>query len=134
MSRFICLKSFFCVRVWCSEIDNIAYRVGLSEPMRTKIEQEARIELNAKQMESLVRTKTVHATLIVLCVVASVLVLQTSGGEFFAAIPFLVGGIAEAVVPGLTTTEIVKSVGVVMGKMALGAVGFAGFLALAYIS
>ena len=46
----------------------------------------------------------------------------------------LVGGIAEAVVPGLTTTEIVKSVGVVMGKMALGAVGFAGFLALAYIS
>ena len=79
------------------QIDNAAYAVGLSERVRTRVEQFGRVQLRDTEAAALVQSKAVHVVLLVVVVLVGVW-----SGNFFVAgmIPYLafwLGGVAEAV-------------------------------------
>lgn len=117
------------------EIDNIVYAVGLGERIRTRIEEEAHMELDSQQMSNMARTKAVHATLIVLFIVCEVLVAEGLDNGVLAVVAFWTGGIAEVLAdPATTPMETAKR----MGRVTMACLGgfcvAGGMLALAFIS
>ena len=105
------------------DIDNIAFDLALGERVRARVEDAGHVELDDAETAALARTKAVHVALLVLAVVGAV----WSGSvealllTFFA---FLLGGVAEAFVPGASAAETAKRVGKVLGAWLLGMVGF----------
>ena len=117
------------------QIDNAAYAVGLSERVRTRVEEFGRVQLRDTEAAALVRSKVVH----VMLVVVAVLVGVWSGahvGDGIAALlaPFLafwLGGVAEAVAtPGAGAVEKITGVGKATGAALLGFVVFLPLLSL----
>jgi hypothetical protein len=116
------------------QIDNAAYAVGLSERVRTRVEEFGRVELRDTEAAALVRSKTVHVMLVVVTVPAAV--WSEDFGWAQALVPFLVfwlGGVAEAVAtPGAGAAEKVTGVGKATAAAALGVVCFTGMIMLAF--
>ena len=79
------------------EIDNIAWNVGVSEGVRSRVEDRGRVEMTAAEQVSLVRTKMVHVTLLIVFVVASVWRQSFSRAAIGAFVLFLFGAFAEVV-------------------------------------
>ena len=102
------------------QIDNAAYVVGLSERVRTRVEEFGRVELRDAEAAALVRSKAVHVALVVGAVLAAVW-----SANFFAFglafLAFWLGCVVEAVAtPGAGAAEKAKGVGKATGAAALG--------------
>ena len=107
------------------QIDNAAYAVGLSERVRTRVEEFGRVELGDAEAAALVRSKAVHVALLVGAVLASVWSADTWVSRV-AFLAFWLGGVAEAVAtPGAGAAEKAKGVGKATGAAVLGLVGYA---------
>ena len=105
------------------DIDNIAFALALGERVRARVEDAGRVELDDDEASALARTKAVHVALIVLAVLGAV----WSGEKaaiFLPFLAFLLGGVAEAFVPGASAAETAKRVGKVLGAWLLGFVGW----------
>jgi hypothetical protein len=116
------------------QIDNAAYAVGLSERVRTRVEKFGRVELHDTEAAALVRSKAVHAVLLVAAVLAAV---WSASLEFAANLPFLafwLGGVAEATTrPGIGAAQKIKGVGKATGAAVLGVVGFVTVLVVTFL-
>ena len=103
------------------QIDNAAYAVGLSERVRTRVEEFGRVELRDTEAAALVRSKAVH---VVLLVAAVPTIVWSGNNALVALVPFLVfwlGGVAETVArPGARAAEKIKGVGKATGATFLG--------------
>jgi hypothetical protein len=113
------------------QIDNAAYVVGLSERVRTRVEEFGRVELQDTEWAALVRSKAVHMVVLVATVPASMWWGGTIVflGPFFA---FWLGGVAEAIAtPGAGAAEKIKGVGKATAAVVLGVVGL-GTLSAAF--
>ena len=58
--------------LFCSELDNVAYAVGLGEQVRSRFENVGRFELQTREYQRLLRSKVAHVTFIVLFVLGGV--------------------------------------------------------------
>ena len=103
------------------QIDNAAYAVGLSERVRTRVEEFGRVELRDTEAAALVRSKAVH---VVLLVAAVPTIVWSGNNALVALVPFLVfwlGGVVETVArPGVRAAEMIKGVGKATGATFLG--------------
>ena len=106
------------------DIDNIAFDLALGERVRARVEDAGRVELDDAEASALARTKAVHVALIVLAVLGAVWSGDPVVAFFLAPLAFLLGGVAEAFVPGAGAAETAKRVGKVLGAWLLGFVGF----------
>jgi hypothetical protein len=111
--------------VW--QVDNAAYAVGLSERVRTRVDEFGRVELQDMEATALVRSKAVHVVLLVTAVLVGVWSGNADAGfgPFVTVfLAFWLGGVAEAVdMPGAGAAEKVKGVGKATGAVVLGVVG-----------
>ena len=109
------------------QIDNVAYTVGLSERVRTRVEEFGRVELRDVEAVALVRSKVVHVVLLVVAMPAIVF-LGSWIAILVTPLPFLtfwLGGVAEAIAkPGSEAAEKIKGVGKATGAVVLGFIGF----------
>jgi hypothetical protein len=103
----------------------VAYAVGLSERVRTRVEEFGRVELRDAEAAVLVRSKAVHMALIVAAVLAAVWSATGAAAVVIVFDAFLLGGVAEAVAtPGAEAGEKAKGIGKAMGAAMLGGIGF----------
>ena len=65
--------------VFMTDVDNMAYAVGLSEAVRSRVEEAGRVELSAAEWNVIKRTKLVHMVLIVTFILSSVLLVGNIG-------------------------------------------------------
>lgn len=115
-------------------IDNVAYAVGLSERLRTRVEQFGHVELEDAEADALVRAKAVHVVLIVATLLWSVS-WGASGGDYAREIAELIpifafwaGGVDESVtMPGTTAAEKAKGACKATGAFVLGIVANVSF-------
>ena len=112
------------------DIDNIFFDLVLGERVRARVEDAGHVELEDAEATALARTKVVHVALLVLAVLGGV----WSGDDGMALLPtflaFLLGGVAEAFVPGASAAETAKRVGKVLGAWLLGVFGWVFLFAL----
>ena len=102
------------------QIDNAAYAVGLSERVRTRVEEFGRVELRDAEAAALVRSKAVHVALVAGAMLAGV---WSADGN--VALGIWLGGVAEVVAtPGAGAAEKAKGVGKATGAAVLGVVGY----------
>jgi hypothetical protein len=102
----------------------MAYVVGLSERVRTRVEEFGRVELWDAEAAALVRSKAVHMALLVGAVLAAVWSANRQDVGRIGFLVFWLGGVVEAVAtPGPGAAEKAKGVGKATGAAALGVVG-----------
>eukprot|EP01046_Picozoa_sp_COSAG06_P014958 COSAG06_NODE_943_length_11375_cov_11.840635_8_plen_128_part_00 len=114
------------------EIDQIAFAFGLAERVRARVEDVGRVTLSDKEAIALVKTKTVHVTLIVIAVNSAVLLARYSnrfsdgggwavlGTMLFPNLAFFLASCAEAFAPGASTSEIAKGICQSAGSAIIG--------------
>jgi hypothetical protein len=106
------------------QIDNAAYWVGLSERVRTRVEEFGRVELRDTEAAALVRSKVVHMALLPAAVLAGVRSGEGNIAWLAAFLAFWLGGVAEEVTtPGAGAAEKAKGVGRATGVVVLGMAG-----------
>ena len=106
------------------QIDNAAYAVGLSERVRTRVEEFGRVELRDAEAAALVRSKVAHVVLLVGAVLAGVWSAGIETAWLIVFLAFWLGSVVEAVAtPGAGAAEKAKGVGKATGAAALGVVG-----------
>jgi hypothetical protein len=88
--------------------DNIAYSIGLSERIRSSVEERGRVTLGDAAASALVRTKTLHVVLLVVTTIAGVVWEGFPVNQLLTFFAFLVGGIAEVFADGATATAAAK--------------------------
>jgi len=101
---------------------NLIFQVVISERVRARVEDAGRVELNDAETAALVRTKAVHMCLLVLSVLVAVWIHDgiAIGLPFFA---FLLGGVAESLVPDAAPAQTCKRIGKAVGAWSLGSLG-----------
>jgi hypothetical protein len=118
----VCLNTI--AILFMCDIDNIFFDLALGERVRARVEDAGRVELDDAEASALARTKAVHVALIVLAVLGAV----WSGNVWVAIglpfLAFLLGGVAEAFVPGASAAQTCNRVFKVLGAWLLGWVGF----------
>ena len=92
------------------DIDNIAFDLVLGERVRARVEDAGRVELDDAEASALARTKAVHVALIVLAVHGAVWLGSLEAAFFLPFLAFLLGGVAEAFVPGASVAETCKRI------------------------
>jgi hypothetical protein len=103
------------------QIDNVAYAVGLSERVRTRVEEFGRVELRDAEAAALVWSKAVHVVLLVPAVLVAVWSAKNFHAFLFPFLAFWLGGTVEAVAtPAAGAAEKIKSVGKATGAAVLG--------------
>ena len=110
------------------DIDNIAFKLALSERARARVEDAGRVELKDIQATALARTKAVHLALLVLAILVPIFF---GDGLILPFIAFLLGGIVESFVPGATVVETCQRIGKVMAAWLIGLVAFIGLVGAA---
>ena len=117
------------------QIDNAAYAVGLSERVRTRVEEFGRVELRDAEAAALVRSKAVHVALLAGAMLAGVWSVDFDAASMNAFLAFWLGGVAEAVAtPGAGAAEKVKGFGKATGAAVLGFVSFGVLMVVAFSS
>jgi hypothetical protein len=115
--------------VW--QIDNVVYAVGLSERVRTRVEEFGRVELRDAEAAAMVWSKAVHVALVVAAVLVGVWLGNVQVAWLLCRLAFWLGGVAEVVAtPGAGAAEKIKGVGKATGAVVLGMAG-ATIMALA---
>jgi hypothetical protein len=115
------------------QIDNAAYAVGLSERVRTRVEQFGRVQLRDTEAAALVQSKAVHVVLLVAAVPTAVWLGSHTFGFLPAFVAFWLGGVAEAIgTPDVGTTEKIKGAGKATGAAVLGLVGSLSMVTVAF--
>lgn len=71
-----------------TDVDNMAYAVGLSEAVRCRVEEAGRVELSNAEWMVIKRTKAVHMLLIVTFILCSTLLVGTVGVGGVGALQF----------------------------------------------
>ena len=79
-----------------TDVDNFAYRLGLPERIRSRVEAVGRIELTTKDAQRLARTKNLHIVLIVLTCNLSVWLMGKSVSAFLMGKPSTLNGLGLA--------------------------------------
>jgi hypothetical protein len=74
--------------VFMTDVDNMAYAVGLSEAVRCRVEEAGRVELSNAEWMVIKRTKAVHMLLIVTFILCSTLLVGTVGVGGVGALQF----------------------------------------------
>jgi hypothetical protein len=111
------------------QIDNAAYAVGLSERVRTRVEQFGRVELRDTEAAALVLSKAVHMVLLVPAVLAAVWAVNFSVAMMAPFLAFWLVGVAEEVAtPGAGVADKIKGVGKATGAVVLGIAGLTNIL------
>ena len=113
------------------DIDNIAFDLALGERVRARVEDAGRVELEDAEASALARTKAVHVALLVLGVLVGVWSGDKDVASGLVFLAFLLGGVAEAFVPGASAAQTCKRVGKVLGAALLG---FGGFVVLGLVA
>jgi hypothetical protein len=128
----LCRSSLSSVR----QIDNAAYAVGLSERVRTRVEEFGRVQPRDTEAAALVRSKVVHVVLLVAAV--PTIVWSGTVGVAGLLVPFLVfwlGGLVEAVTtPGAGVSEKMQGVGKATAAVVLGFICFVNMVGVAWKS
>ena len=123
------------------EIDNICFRVGLSERVRSRVESVGKVELGDAEAAALARSKLVHVSVIVFCTLATVGSVALLFGE--AASPFttatvwsfwIAAVLEEAIAPDATASDKVRRACVVTASWLLGLTTAACFLFLSFLA
>ena len=111
-----------------AEIDNLAFSIGLSERVRSRVEEAGRVELTDDEATNLARSKVVHVVLIVAAMLVTVRVGAplgpTWGPLVMGGIIYLVlwlGGLIEATMAG--REKAMRHALYVTGSSALGVMG-----------
>ena len=116
------------------QIDNAAYSVGLSERVRTRMEEFGRVELRDAKAVALVRSKVVHVALLAGAVLAGVWSASGQVTALLVWLAFWLGGVAEAVAtPGAGAAEKAKGVGKATAAALLGFAGLMTVNAVAFL-
>ena len=110
--------------VFVTEIDNIAYEVGLGERVRTRMEIAGHMSLSEQELTALTRTKAVHIVLIILSIFATVVSKDFNARFVIVPLGYLLGGVAESLNNGVV--EFLK----VVGFSALGYISFMSIMML----
>ena len=98
--------------------------MGLSERVRTRVEEFGRVELRDAEAAALVRSKAVHVALVAGAVLAGVWAASAGAATLITFLAFWLGGVAEAVAtPGAGAVEKAKGVGKATAAVLLGFVG-----------
>lgn len=109
-----------------TEVDNLAYSLGLPETWKARVEEAARVELGVQEQTAIARTKIVHLVLITATLIGAVANCRTGdpSGFMLPYVAFLLGGIIEACSSG----KPLKEMAIDVGKVFVGLiVGFATF-------
>jgi hypothetical protein len=123
------------------EIDNICFRVGLSERVRSRVESVGRVELGDAEAAALARSKLVHVSVIVFCTLATVGSVALLFGE--AASPattatvwsfWIAGVLEEAIAPDATSSDKVRRACAVTVSWLLGLAAAVCFLFLSFLT
>ena len=136
----VCLNTV--AMLFLCDIDNVAFQLGLSEKLRSRVESAGRITLTEDNITAIARSKAVHAALIVICVLGWVLLcgeMATNGGfglHLITGIPFLpfaIGGIVDATMLPEASTGAAKlrGVGAAVAQWLLGWVVYVMIIILA---
>lgn len=111
-----------------AEIDNLAFSIGLSERVRSQVEEAGRVELTDDEVTALARSKVVHVVLIVAAMLVTVRVAAplgpTLGPLVMGGIIYFVlwlGGLFDATITGREKT--MRHALYVTACSALGALG-----------
>jgi hypothetical protein len=113
--------------LFVSEIDNVLFSMGLPERIRSRIEQEGRVELDEEEADNLARTKWTHGLTLWL----GVIVVIMSGDPWpNIAVP-MVAGVVDALVADGVTAVGLKRAGLVIVYSLLG---FSIFFSLFVVS
>ena len=121
------------VVIFLCDIDNIVFDLALGERVRARVEDAGHVELEDAEASALARTKAVHVALIVLGMLGGVWSGTVEAAFFLPFLAFLLGGVAEAFVPGASAAETAKRAGKVLGAWLLGMVGFVFLVVLAMV-
>eukprot|EP01051_Picozoa_sp_SAG22_P016310 SAG22_NODE_2280_length_2761_cov_3.172802_2_plen_156_part_00 len=115
------------------DIDNITFKLALSERVRARVEDAGRVELGDAEAAALVRMKAIHVSLIVVCVLSGV--WAADGLPYRYILVFFLGGVAEACAPGnaMQLAERAKRVGAAVAAALAGFVGWVLMLVLAQL-
>ena len=79
-----------------TDVDNFAYRLGLPERIRSRVEAVGRVELSSDEAGRLARTKNFHIGLIVLTCNLSVWLMGKSVSAFLLGKPSTLNGLGLA--------------------------------------
>ena len=86
------------------DIDNVAFQMGLSESLRSRVENSIRVELDDSQAGALIRSRLVHMLMIFATTLVSVKIARFPQMQLVNFCAFLVGGIVDAAAPAEDTT------------------------------
>ena len=89
--------------IFVTEIDNVAYEVGLAERLRTRVEVAGRVVLDEAELSALSRTKTIHIVLIVIAIITTVAQRSFNALWWTVHLAYLIGGVAECFSPDAAT-------------------------------
>ena len=111
--------------VFLCEIDNMAWHIMLSGWVRSRVEEFGRLEMQEGEAAILARSKVAHVCIIVLHVL--LITRVPFGPMIFVWLPFWLGGIVGAILPGDGAAATCARIGKMTISMTLGT-AFAGLL------
>ena len=126
--------SFYCLHL--QDIDNISFAVGLSDAVRTRIEEAGAVPLDEAEASSLGILKDRHAYAIVIAIIGSLFaVVQTSKWGHMISWPFVAFGIAAAIEAASdTAVSRAKRVAVAVAQWFVGAVCFHYLMVMGFMA
>ena len=114
------------------EIDNLAYSQGLSERVRSRVEEAGRVELDDEDVSALTRTKVVHVVMIVVVVFTAV-AWPNGTSPLKPLILWWMGAAVEALIePGASAPNRCKGVATALAKWVAGFVVFMALWTFAF--
>jgi hypothetical protein len=119
-----------------TEVDNLAYSLGLPEAWKARLEEAARVELGVEEQSAIARTKVVHLVLITATLIGGVANCRRGdpSGFMLPFVAFLLGcqaGIIDACSSGKPLKETAIDVGKVFVCLIVGFTTFWNFGSLA---
>jgi hypothetical protein len=116
-----------------TEVDNLAYSLGLPEAWKARLEEAARVELGVEEQTAIARTKVVHLVLITATLIGGVANCRRGdpSGFMLPFVAFLLGGIIDACSSGKPLKEMAIDVGKVFVCLIVGFTTFWNFGSLA---
>lgn len=115
--------------LFLADVDNAAFAIGLSERIRTRVEEFGRVDLSSTQAKALVQSKAAHVCLISSAIVLAVVSQHDDTILLLSYLAFWLGGVVEAFALSDKPVEIFRRTAELTGALCLGVV----FLFVTYI-
>lgn len=119
MSRLrVCHKQV----LFLTEVDNLAYSLGLPEAWKARVEEAAREELAPEEESAIARTKAVHMVVVTVTLISGVAIATTGNpaGFMLPFAGFLLGGIIDVCLSGKPPKDMAKDVAKVFVSVFIG--------------